>query len=292
MSTVAILMRTKNSDWVISQSLNALFSQENVEFTLYIVDSGSTDSTLEICSKFPHKKIMMKTESYIPGPVINDAISEIPETIIVMLNSDSVLLHPQSLMNLINPLLNEQSLVATVGRQLPRHDAEPWVIKDYTTCFPDSTKLPDYITLSFPLSAFKRSAWEKEKFYEDSWGSEDTEWGKRIKDKNMGEIRYIPNSTTMHSHNYNNQEIHNRKFIEGEADYFIYKLSPNILKMIIGYFKRSSSEFIYYLLRLKFFSILNIYVRNFYYFLGYYNGLKSAKKRDLNQIKTVIHKQY
>ena len=60
MLKIAVLMRTKNSSWVIKQTLNALFSQEEVDFNLYIVDSGSTDNTIEICDQFPHQKIQMK----------------------------------------------------------------------------------------------------------------------------------------------------------------------------------------------------------------------------------------
>jgi len=47
-------MRSKKSDWVIAQALAALFSQEIQEdFELLIIDSGSTDRTLEIVSEYP-----------------------------------------------------------------------------------------------------------------------------------------------------------------------------------------------------------------------------------------------
>ena len=285
-------MRTKNSDWVISQTLNALFSQKGVEFELYIVDSGSTDNTLAICDDFPHQKLPMASETYVPGPVLNDAIQMIEQSIIIMLNSDSVLLHPNSLKKLVDPLKESTEIVATVGRQLPRPDAQPWVRKDYLNAFPNTDSLPENITLSFPLSAFKKSVWVKEKFYEKSWGSEDTEWGKRILDKNLGKIKYIPEATTMHSHNYNNIELHNRKFIEGEADYFIYKVEPNAMKALYGYARRCISELKFYLLNNFFLSTPKIFQRNIYYFLGYYRGLRSAKNRDLKNIDKLAHKPY
>jgi len=293
MSKLAILMRTKNSDWVIAQTLTALYSQIEVDFQLYIVDSGSTDSTLEICERFSYKPIKMKGNTYVPGPVLNAAISQITEEIIVLLNSDSVLLHPKSLKYLVAPLVeNEQNIIATVGRQLPRHDAEPWVVKDYATCFPEADEMPNFMTMSFPLSAFKRSIWEQEKFYEKSWGSEDTEWGKRIVDKKYGSIKYVAKAITMHSHNYNNNELHNRKFIEGEADYFIYQTKPSLIKIALGYCKRVLSEIFYYVSHGHFFSVLTIFIRNFYYFSGYYRGLRSAKNREKKNISAVIHKPY
>lgn len=292
MKKLGVLMRTKNSDWVISQTLNALFSQEDVNFKLYIVDSGSTDKTLDICDRFPYQAIKMHGDKYIPGPVLNAAIEQITEEIIVLLNSDSVLLHPKSLKHLIEPLLDESAIIATVGRQLARHDAEPWVIKDYSLCFPDSPKLPSFMTLSFPLSAFRRSIWEAEKFYEKSWGSEDTEWGKRIVDKKLGKIQYIPKAITMHSHNYSFKEIHNRKFIEGEADFFIYGMKPNLSLLLFNFCKRVISEFIYYVRNGHLLSMIKILPRNFYYFLGYYHGLKNALKRNKTNDHKVIHKPY
>ena len=116
-------------------------------------------------------------------------------------------------------------------------------------------KTPDDITLSFPLSAIKREVWEKEKFYQKSWGSEDTEWGKRIIDKQIGSIKYVRDAITMHSHNYTNTELHNRKFIEGEADYFINGKRACILNSIINYVKRCLGETIYYLKSFNFFSV-------------------------------------
>ena len=292
MLKTAVLMRTKNSSWVIKQTLNALFSQEGLDFNLYIVDSGSTDNTIEICDQFPHQKIKMQGDTYVPGPVINHALDQINEKIIIMLNSDSVLLSPNSLRLLIAPLLSKDGPVATVGRQIPRPEADPWVIKDYEYSFPKDSSKPEHITLSFPLSAFKKNIWEQEKFYEESWGSEDTEWGKRILDKGLGEIKYIPDAITMHSHNYTFKEIHNRKFIEGEADYFIYSMSPSFSRAVGGFFKRSISELVYYIKRGKIISTYSILIRNFYYFLGYYRGLKSAITRATNGETEVVHKPY
>ena len=50
---VSIVMRSKNSDWVIAQALAALFSQTYQDFELLVADSGSTDSTLDIVSHYP-----------------------------------------------------------------------------------------------------------------------------------------------------------------------------------------------------------------------------------------------
>ena len=170
-SKYTVFIRTKNSDWILAQTLTSLFSQD-LKFNVRVVDSGSTDNTLSILNDFNIEPVKIKPSEYIPGKVINDAMETIKSEVIIMLNSDSVLLNPDSLEKLVAPLNEDSNIIATVGRQIPRHDASPWVRKDYEHAFPREELLPDYIHLSFPLTAFKRTVWEKEKLYTESWGSE------------------------------------------------------------------------------------------------------------------------
>ena len=160
----SVFIRTKNNDWVISQTLNALFSQTLKSDELVVVDSGSTDKTLDILKDFNISPTQISPDSYIPGKVINETLEKVSSDIVIMLNSDSVLLSRDTLSNLIKPF-KDPNVVATVGRQIPRHDAEDWVRRDYDVAFPGKGLLPDFIGLSFPLSAFRLSAWKKERFY-------------------------------------------------------------------------------------------------------------------------------
>lgn len=291
MNSVTVLIRTKNNDWVLRQTLQSLFSQ-TIRPSIVVVDSGSTDKTLEILNEWEIVPKKIAPEKYIPGKVINEAVQEIDSEIIIMLNSDSVLLTSNALENLIKPLIKKQNVIATVGRQIPRHDSEPWVKKDYAHAFPAETPLPEYIHLSFPLSAFKRSAWEKEKLYLKSWGSEDSEWGKRLKDKKIGKIEYVPDAITMHSHNYTFKQLFARKFIEGEADFFIYNKKPSIKNMLIGALKRSAGEIIYYLKNKHLRQLFKIPFRNIVYFYGEYRGLVSARIRAKKNDEKLAFKSY
>ena len=91
MNRPTVLLRTKNNDWVLRQTLQSLFSQ-TISFDLRVIDSGSTDDTLNILKEWNITPETISPESYIPGKVINDAVSTIKSDLIIMLNSDSVLL--------------------------------------------------------------------------------------------------------------------------------------------------------------------------------------------------------
>ncbi|MDP8210917.1 MAG: glycosyltransferase family A protein, partial [Candidatus Stygibacter australis] len=84
---VTVIMRSKNSDWVIAQALAALYSQTFQDFELLVVDSGSTDRTLEIVNQFPCRLIQIESKAYYPGSVLNMAIEQAKADIIVFQNS-------------------------------------------------------------------------------------------------------------------------------------------------------------------------------------------------------------
>ena len=98
---ISIIMRSKNSDWVIGHALAGLYSQEFTDFELIVVDSGSTDRTLDIVRAYPHRLIQIEAASYFPGSVLNMAIEHAQSDLIVFQNSDAVPLTPHTLGTLV-----------------------------------------------------------------------------------------------------------------------------------------------------------------------------------------------
>ncbi len=230
MPETTIVMRTKNSDWVVREALEALFSQSYRDFELLVIDSGSTDCTLDIVRDYPHRLIEIEASSYYPGPVLNMAFENTKTSLCVLLNSDSVLLSTESLKELVQSF-EDPEVCAAYGRQLPRPEASPWVCRDYAASFPEGAPAP-WIGLSFPLAAMRRDTWLDRPFYSDSWGSEDTEWGLWAR-RSGRTVRYVPAALTMHSHNYSFRQLHGRRFIEGEADAFIHaERAPSVRRAL------------------------------------------------------------
>lgn len=227
---VSVIMRSKNSDWVIHQALAALFSQSFTDFELLVLDSGSVDRTLDIVSRYPHRLIRIPPQDYVPGPVLNQGIASARGEIIVLLNSDGVLLGPDALARLVEAF-DDPGTAAVVARQVPRPEADPWVRREYAASFPAEGLTPPWITLSAVTAALRRSAWEQHAFYADAWGSEDTEWGVWARRQGLT-IRYLPDALVMHSHNYTLRQLYGRRFIEGEADAFIYARPQSLLKAL------------------------------------------------------------
>lgn len=218
---VSIIMRTKNSADVLFQTLQALFSQNFKNFELIVVDSSSTDDTEEIAKEFSCEFVRIEAGDYFPGKVLNGELRKLSAPLIVFLNSDTVLLTPHSLDYLLESF-DDPRVVAAFGRQVPRPEALPWVKRQYALCFPEKGEPPPWVTFSLPFAGMRRCVWEKRHFYTWAWGSEDSEWGQWAKTQDYT-VSYVPNALCMHSHNYSLKQLYGRKFIEGEADAYIYR---------------------------------------------------------------------
>ena len=267
---IAVIMRTRNSEKTLPQALRALYSQTRQDFTLHVVDSGSTDRTLEIVANYPAVVRHIESSSYYPGKVLNTAIQGTDADLLVFHNSCAVALVPQALDRLLAPFENAR-VCATFARQVPSRDAETWVRRDYQVSFPAHGPAPSWLPYSLPLAAMRRSAWEEHPFYTDAWGSEDVEWGYWAQ-RNGRQVAYVADAVVMHSHNYNPRELYARRFIEGEADAFIHGGSDTLA----GFLKRTTGaiarDVVAYLRAGDILGIPRIPLLRLAFHWGYYRG--------------------
>jgi len=230
---VTVIMRTKNSEHTVAQALAGLFSQSYQDFELLVVDSGSTDKTLALVSSFPHRLQRIAATDYFPGAVLNGAAEEARGEILVFWNSDVVPLDSGCLASLLGAF-DDPEVVAAFARQVPRPEARAWVRRDYASSFPPHEPAPPWITLSLPLAAMRKAAWAQRPFYVDAWASEDTEWGHWAKQQGL-KVAYVPTAMVMHSHDYTLRQLYGRRFVEGEADAFIFNSPASPWSHIRGF---------------------------------------------------------
>jgi len=274
---VSVIMRAKNSDWVIGQALAGLFSQSYTDFELLVVDSGSTDRTLEIVQAYPHRLLEIEPGDYYPGKVLNMAIEQARAPLIVFLNSDAVPLGPHTLARLL-AAFDAADVVGAFARQLPRPEAETWVRRDYAVSFPASGEAPPWMGLSLPLAAIRKETWREHPFYTDAWGSEDTEWGLWARRQGLT-IRYVPDALVMHSHNYTLRQIYGRRFIEGEADAFIYRNRDSLGRMLGRFASSLARDCVWHLRCRDWLGLAKAPARRAVYQWAYYQGHRLGEHR-------------
>lgn len=225
---VAIIMRSKNEQPHAGRTLAALQTQTYTGYTLYNVDSGSTDGTLEAVQQFnpvPAHIYEIAPESYIPGRVLNDMIARTTEPIVVLLNADCV---PQSdtwLATLLQPLL-AGDCDAVSGRQIARPDAYFVVAYDLDRAYGNRNfKKKRYSFFSAAACAFKRELWENEKFPEEGWG-EDFVWALNCKERGA-RFDIAVDAVVEHSHNYTLKTLYRRERGHGIVHYQMLRDAPS-----------------------------------------------------------------
>jgi rhamnosyltransferase len=124
-ATVAIL--TYNGETYLEQILTSVLAQE-VDGTLdvLVVDSGSTDSTLEIVARHPEVRLhQIPNSEFGHGKTRNLAAQLALGTFVAYLTHDAIPVDERWLANLLEPFSINDSIVAVTGKQVPRPNCFP-----------------------------------------------------------------------------------------------------------------------------------------------------------------------
>jgi rhamnosyltransferase len=182
------------------------------DFELFAVDSGSVDSSVEELQRYCDEEhlIRIAPDEYVPGPVLNDAVSRTDADIIVLLNGDAIPRADTWLANLVRPVIEEEA-DAAYSRQVARPDAHFIVRYDYERAYAPGKK--DDHFFSAAACAFRRELWERHQFQNEGY-AEDAVWAATCRNFNS---RFVmaSDSEVEHSHNYTLKELYRKRYRHG-----------------------------------------------------------------------------
>lgn len=198
----SIVIRAKNESRYIGEVLGAVFRQVEADpFEVIVVDSGSTDRTLEIVRRFRVRLIEIAPESFTYGRALNIGIAEAGAEHVVSLSAHSTPHDERWLASLVAPFKNAR-VAGVVGRQYPRADA---TLLDHlgmrlTGLTGDRPELRERNPrFSNANSALRRSLWQRVPFDEQVAGAEDFAWARTMQELGYL-IAYEPAAAVYHSH--------------------------------------------------------------------------------------------
>src|SRR5881392_1215464 len=100
---VSIIMRSFNEGWALRETLPALRAQEFRNWELIVIDSGSTDGSVELIRKAnPRHFIQIQPHEYNPARVMNHGMQLARSDFGIFLNADAT---PQG-KDWLRPLVN------------------------------------------------------------------------------------------------------------------------------------------------------------------------------------------
>lgn len=119
MNKISINLVTWNGDRYIEDCLRSVFAQTYKDFSIIIIDNGSTDRTLEIINEsYPHLKIVKHKENIGFAKAHNQAIHWTKSDYILCLNQD-IVLEPDFLEKAVQ-FMDSESLVGALTGRLQR----------------------------------------------------------------------------------------------------------------------------------------------------------------------------
>jgi rhamnosyltransferase len=211
MIETSILIPTKNGGESFEACLASIYAQKGARsFEVIVIDSGSTDNTLEIARRYPVRLEQIPPETFHHARTRNYAAGLAKGEVLVFLSQDAIPASETWLAALLNNF-NEPGVGAAYGRQLPKAESGLERRSAFTFMYGADriVKMPmdgielghKYYHFSNANSAIRKMVWEATSFPEELKVFEDVGIAKRILDSGWS-IVYEPEAAVYHSHDF------------------------------------------------------------------------------------------
>jgi len=220
---VNLFIPTLNAGKIWKEVLAAIKVQEFPFSRIIIIDSGSTDGTLESSKDLNPDLIQIDKQNFDHGGTRQLAVEQFPDAdIFVFLTQDAILANPDAIKIMVEALEKNPKLGMVYGRQLPHKDAK--VLEAHARLFnyPPESKVKSLkdadrygiktISCSNSFAAYRKTAFfEVNGFPVGSILGEDVLIaGKML--LNGWEMAYLGEAKVYHSHDYSALEEFKRYF--------------------------------------------------------------------------------
>jgi glycosyltransferase involved in cell wall biosynthesis len=213
MVKASIVVRTLNEAKHLDQLLTGIKRQAltsiDPEIEIVLVDSGSTDDTLEIASRHGCRIVTIRREEFSFGRSLNLGCDAALGDCLVFVSGHCVPVDDNWLQSLCTPLI-EGDAAYTYGRQLGGTNTQFSEKQIFAKYFPATSTIPQAgYYCNNANSAILRHAWAAHHFDEDVTGLEDMQLAKRLVDDGL-RIAYVANAGVYHLHDETWPQIQRR----------------------------------------------------------------------------------
>jgi len=279
---LSIIIPTLNASLYLTNIFEKLKEQTVKDYELIIVDSSSTDETVQIARSFGAKTLIIQREQFDHGGTRTLAGRDACGDILVFLTQDALPVNEFSIENLIRPIIEDSQIGATCGRQLPYPGSSPFGSHLRAFNYPENSNSRTLMDkdkygiktafLSNSFAAYRRLVLEEIGWFEKRLiMGEDTCAGAKILLAGY-RVAYAADAEVFHSHNYTIFQEFKRYFDIGvfhEAEPWILKEFGKAEGEGGKYLK---SEMAYLIGHRKYPLIPEFILRNVLKFIGYNLG--------------------
>lgn len=196
----SIIIRTYNEAVWLPSVFRLLEEQQGASFEVIVVDSGSTDDTVEIAKRHSARIVHIAKADFSFGRSLNVGCIAAEGDVLVFLSGHCLPIGERWLANLIAPV-KDGACVYSYGRQVAHPDITKYSERQiFEKFFPATSRGPSVdIACNNANSALSRTIWLQNRFDESLTGLEDMELAKRL--VGLGYlIGYVAEAPVTHIH--------------------------------------------------------------------------------------------
>ena len=224
--TASIIIRTYNEERYLDELLHAIKGQElnDINLEVVLVDSGSTDGTIEIAKRHKIRFKTINKSDFSFGYSLNVGCRFSVGDYLVFISGHCVPCNVKWLKHILAPLVN-RTVDYCYGRQIGRDTTKFSENVHFEKTFPSYDKMPqNNYFCNNANAAITRDCWEKCMFDESLTGLEDLQLAKRLIAAGR-QVGYVSNASVYHIHDESWPQVMNR--YEREA-YALQTIAPEL----------------------------------------------------------------
>jgi len=219
----SIVIRCYNEAEHIAKLLHGIEEQAMQDYEVVLVDSGSTDGTVEIAEDWGVNEIVyIDPEEFSFGRALNYGCEAASGKFCVIASAHVYPRRDDWLERLLKKFENDEELALVYGKQRGNHVTTFSEKQIFEQWFPET----DIDHQHHPFcnnanAAIRRDLWEEIPYDEELSGLEDVGWAKRVRQAGY-EISYASDAEIVHVHDETAKEIFNRYRREAYAQKQIF----------------------------------------------------------------------
>lgn len=210
MPKCSLVIRCFNEEKHIGKLLDNVITQTEKDVEIIIVDSGSTDHTLEVAKKYPTKIVSILSSEFTFGKALNLGIQHATSDFILIASAHVYPTDKDWIKNILQPFEN-QHIALVFGRQIGNEITKFSEHQIFRKWFPPEPQgyEQDHPFCNNANTAIRKSVWETMPYDEKLTGLEDLDWAKRAL-LSGHKLYYCPQAVIVHVHEETPPRIMNR----------------------------------------------------------------------------------
>jgi len=205
----SIVVRAFNEEKHIGRLLSGIMHQSVDDIEIVLVDSGSSDATVAIASRYPVKIMHIHPEEFTFGRSLNRGIEQTTSEFVVIASAHVYPVYPDWIEKLLEPFENPR-VALVYGKQRGNESSCYSEQQQFAKLFPgENIAVQRHPFCNNANSAIRRSLWQQNHYDEELTGLEDMAWANWALNQNHV-ISYAADAEVTHVHNETLHQIYNR----------------------------------------------------------------------------------